>query len=476
MGGSRKRRMVAMKSLAQRTNKLFAKLSFWQSVLLLLLVAIIASELFSATLAFLIEGELRTYIVFITFVVTFAVSLPIVAISIATIKNLDKSRSSLKEANQTLQAVISASPLPILFLDAEGKVSMWNRAAERTFGWTEEEVLGRPLPIVPEDKRDESEALHHRALRCEDLSGVEVIRRRKDGSSLDVSIWTAPLRDAKGVIVGFMKVIADISERKQAEFELREAKERAEYASRAKSEFLANMSHEVRTPLTAIIGFSEIIKDGLLGPVAAPKYVEYASDIHYSGNHLLDIINDILDVSKIEAGNYELREATVALPSTIDFAVRMCAERARRSDIRLDTEIDDGIPALFGDERAVRQMLINLLSNAVKFTPEGGAITVHAAGQQGAGIMLSVSDTGIGIGADDLPKIIEPFAQVESAYTRKHAGTGLGLPLVKLMIELHGGTLEIDSEPGVGTTVRLRFPPERTVHWEEAVAPTMGAA
>ena len=459
-----------MNSLIQRTNMLFAKLNFWQSVLLLLLVAIVAAELLSSALSILIERELRSSMVFIAFVVTSAVSLPIVAFSIATIKNLDESRRSLKESNQTLQAVVTASPLPILFLDREGDVTMWNCAAERTFGWTEGEVLGRPLPTIPEDERDESEALRRKALWSEDLAGVELIRRCKDGSSIDVSVWTAPLRDAKGEIVGIMKVIADITERKRAESELHAAKEQAEYANRAKSEFLANVSHEVRTPLNAIIGFSEIIMNGLLGPIGVPKYIEYASDIHDSGKHLLEIINEILDLSKIEAGNYELHEGRVELPSCVDFAVRMFGERARDCGVRVETEIENGVPALLGDERAIRQMLINLLSNAIKFTPDGGVITVRAKRHETAGVILSVSDTGIGIGAEDLPKILEPFGQVESAYTRKHSGTGLGLPLVKLMIELHGGELEIDSEPGVGTTVNLLFPPERTVREEEAAA------
>ncbi len=462
--------------MMDRINLFFAKLSPRKSVLLLLVLAIVSAEILSSILWFLFEGKVMLFFVFVAFVVTFIVALPIISFSIATIKNLDRSKASLKEANQSLRAVITASPLPIVFLDPVGKVKMWNPAAERSFGWTKKEVLGKPLPIVAPEQRHEHETLHEKTLRGEEVSGVELRRRRKDGSPIDVTAWTAPLRDASGESVGVLSVLADMTERKQAEEELRATKEQAQSANRAKSDFLAKMSHELRTPLNAIIGFSEIIKDGLLGPVGTPKYVEYAHDIHSSGAHLLDIINDILDMSKIEAGGYELQETLVDLPSCIDFAVRMFGQRAHERGIGLETQIEDGLPPLWGDERIIRQMLINLLSNAIKFTPEGGAITLEASRQDDGGIALAVADNGIGIAADDVPKVLEPFGQVESAFTRAHTGTGLGLPLVKLMVDMHGGHFGLNSEPGEGTTVTLSFPPQRCLHGRKGATGTLGSA
>ena len=235
----------------------------------------------------------------------------------------------------------------------------------------------------------------------------------------------------------------------------------AQASDRAKSEFLANMSHELRTPLNAILGFSEIMKDEMLGPLGTAQYREYIQDIHESGAYLLDVINDILDISKVETGNLEISEGDVDLDDVVKKSIRLVQERARDAGVALKIEHKGELPGLFGDERLLKQCLVNLLSNAVKFTPEGGKIAVHIRQPKRGGLCLAVSDTGIGISEEDFDRVLSPFGQVESAYSGTYEGTGLGLPITKALIELHGGSLTLESEIGAGTTVSLNFPKER---------------
>jgi signal transduction histidine kinase len=265
-------------------------------------------------------------------------------------------------------------------------------------------------------------------------------------------------------------VTSDITHLKRAEAELRQAKEQAELANRAKSAFLANMSHELRTPLNAIIGFAEIIQMEMLGPVGTERYLEYATDIGTSGHHLLNLINDLLDLSKIEAGKLELHEAWIDIPATVETCLRFVKERALNHGVELATELIGTLPPLWADERAMKQILLNLLSNAVKFTPQGGRVTVRAMIDGERRLRLAVSDTGIGIAEKDMPRVLEAFGQIDSAMNRKHAGTGLGLPLTRSLIELHGGVFSIESEPGKGTTVSARFPAQRTFSEEGGAA------
>ena len=241
------------------------------------------------------------------------------------------------------------------------------------------------------------------------------------------------------------------------------ARDQAEEANRAKSDFLALMSHELRTPLNAIIGFSEIIKSEMMGPLGNPKYREYASDVFDSGQHLLGLINDILDLSKIEAGKMELEEKDVDVAEVIGSCLRLVTERAAKGGVKLITEIPDDLPALRIDERTLKQILLNLLSNAVKFTPEGGSVTVETWFRPESGFVLQVADTGVGIALEDIPKALTPFGQVGSRLDRKYEGTGLGLPLTKSLVEMSSGSLDLQSEVGAGTTVTVRFPPERAV-------------
>ncbi|HUN50214.1 MAG TPA: HAMP domain-containing sensor histidine kinase [Candidatus Sulfotelmatobacter sp.] len=246
-------------------------------------------------------------------------------------------------------------------------------------------------------------------------------------------------------------------------FELAAATAAAQSANMAKSEFIANMSHELRTPLNAVIGFSEIIKDQMFGADALPRYVAYAADIHRSGSHLLEIINDILDLSKIEAGKLELKDERVELGEVVKVCLALVIDRAEQAGVALVADIPDPPPVIRGDERAVKQVLINLLSNAVKFTPIGGKVLVEVRADERGGVCLKVQDNGIGMSPADIPKAMEAFGQLESSQTRKYAGTGLGLPLVKSLVEMHGGQFRLISEVSVGTSAEVSLPARRVV-------------
>ncbi|HYF55679.1 MAG TPA: HAMP domain-containing sensor histidine kinase, partial [Salinarimonas sp.] len=244
--------------------------------------------------------------------------------------------------------------------------------------------------------------------------------------------------------------LADLAER------YLEQKAHAESASRAKSEFLANMSHELRTPLNAIIGFAEVMENGLFGPLGAPKYGEYCHDIRTSGEYLLSVINDILDMSRIEAGRIMLARTDVDLEGAVGKAARLVSEFARSKDLALDVECQGGIN-VHADERAMQQILVNLLQNAVKFTPPGGRITVRCR-LAGESANIYVEDTGIGIPREALHKLGTPFEQVESEFNRTYKGSGLGLAIAKSLVELHGGGLRIRSQVGIGTIVLVHLP------------------
>jgi PAS domain S-box-containing protein len=281
----------------------------------------------------------------------------------------------------------------------------------------------------------------------------------KDGSYRWLEATMRLIAEAPGELIA---VARDITARRAIEEELLRAKLRAEQASRAKSEFLANMSHELRTPLNAIMGFSQLIRAELLGPVGHAKYLEYSRDIHDSGEHLLGLINEILDLAKLEAGRMELQEGEVDVAAMVDSCAHMLLNAASRAGLALTVDVAPAVPKLIGDEKRLKQVLINLLSNAVKFSEAGGRVTLSAATDPD-GFVFQVTDTGIGIPAELQAGVLEPFGQVQSALARNTEGTGLGLPISVRLIELHGGRLSLDSATGRGTTVTIRLPQSRVL-------------
>jgi two-component system cell cycle sensor histidine kinase PleC len=243
--------------------------------------------------------------------------------------------------------------------------------------------------------------------------------------------------------------------------------DRAEAANRAKSEFLTNMSHELRTPLNAIIGFSEIIRKEHLGPVGSPKYMEYATDIHDSGRHLLTIINDILDLARAESGKLVIREQVFDFASMVRSVFEQMEPQAAEAELVFTLDQPGAPIHARGDERLLRQVVLNLLSNAIKFTPPGGRVSVAICSGTDVGIEFLVADTGVGIPAEDLERVLRPFEQVERALTRSHGGAGLGLSYAVKIVELHGGSLKLESMQGMGTTARFVLPPTRLSAYDQ---------
>ncbi len=329
-------------------------------------------------------------------------------------------------------------------------------SAERLLGKTREETELDDVSTKPfREHLADLEA--HRPFR-----DFVFARTGDDGAVNYLSISGKPRFDENGDFKGYRGTGSNITARIQAEIGLRVAKEQAEFANRSKSEFLANMSHELRTPLNSIIGFSDILRQQTFGPLGSDRYPQYSNDIHASGLHLLQLINDILDVSKIEADALELSPEPVDIRNAVESCLPMIFERASRAKVVVETEIEDGLPRLVADPLRLKQILLNLLTNSLKFTPSGGDVRVEAYLGKDGGIVLAVTDTGIGIAAEDIPKVTEPFGQVESPLVRRFEGTGLGLSLVKSLTELHGGTFGIDSQVGKGTRATISFPAERT--------------
>jgi signal transduction histidine kinase/HAMP domain-containing protein len=256
---------------------------------------------------------------------------------------------------------------------------------------------------------------------------------------------------------GIVLIASDISFLKEREVALRDARDEAEAANRAKTDFLTNMSHELRTPLSAVIGFSEMIVRETFGPVGQPQYKEFADDILHAGRHLMEVITDVLDIAKAQSGTIELQLRTVRPEAVMRAAVRIVHEKARNADINLTTHIGEHLPMVSADTVRLRQVLLNLLSNAIKFTPAGGDINVEVRTHP-EGVALMVRDSGTGMAPDDIPRALQPFIQVDTSLARRHGGTGLGLPLTKIFVELHGGRLEIESAVAEGTTVTVILP------------------
>ncbi len=325
-----------------------------------------------------------------------------------------------------------------------------------------EELLGcSAYEGMSQQDLDEMTDLHHRLTPDNPVARIETHMTDQNGRSVWVQWSKRGLFDEHGRLLEVQAVGRDVTEQKQAEQQRNAALFEAQQANRVKSEFLANMSHELRTPLNSIIGFAESLSLEIFGPHTSPKYSEYSGDILSSATHLLSVINDILDLSRIEAGETRVEDDRIDLPELIGESVSMIRPlaAARQHSVRIDTPRD--LPPLVADSRLVRQILLNILSNAIKYTGVGGSITVTAGLADGK-LFFSVSDTGIGIAEEDLDHVLEPFGQARAAAEITHPGTGLGLAICKHLAELHGGRLKLDSKVGIGTTVTVFMPCSRT--------------
>ena len=365
-----------------------------------------------------------------------------------------------REELAMLAAMANEATDAILAYDAAGHVVYANRACLDLCGFADAEAMERAnLPLLTFEGNELPLSLVD-SLR-EGPYSSEATMLVNGGHGVPCLIRAARLESEGRRPVCYYAIATDISELSAAQERLALQNLELAAADRAKSEFLANVSHELRTPLNAIIGFSELIKSGTWGPIGDPRYLEYANDIHASGNHLLELISDILDLSKIEAGKLELSEQVVDIGRTLKSCLRLIKDRAEEGGIEVRNQAPKALPGLWADERKFKQIFLNLLSNAVKFTPAGHSVAVEVSADSASGVVIKVCDSGIGIAAEDITTALAPFRQIDSQLNRKFEGTGLGLPLAKRLVELHGGTLDIESEVGVGTTVTVCFPAER---------------
>ena len=352
----------------------------------------------------------------------------------------------------------------ITVYDATGKLIRVNKAAERLSGYSFAEMQNEAIwrHVIPgSDFKRVADILADR--RVEDFPIVNVNPWvHKDGTRRLLRWSNVALPDAQGRVAMIVCIGFDITEQREAEITLINAKNDAELANRAKSEFLANMSHELRTPLNAILGFSEIIRDRQFGADVA-RYAEYASHIHDSGEWLLSLISDILDMAKLEAGKLTLVEEVTDLGQIVGGCLRMVSVRAEEGGIALVPKLPTAPVLLLADQKCMKQILLNLLSNAIKFTPSGGRIELEVTNPRQDGVHLVVTDTGCGIPAASMRQLFQPFHQVDSPMTRGRSGTGLGLAITKRLTELHGGTIGVESSPGAGTIVTVALPSSRLV-------------
>lgn len=350
-----------------------------------------------------------------------------------------------------------------LFVHRNWEILFANDAAAQMFGYDVDDFIGRNvMDIVSPDERGVIADIRRRRLAGDDdvPDRYEFLGLKSDGTEIAIEIFSS-LVDWDGS-PAIQATIMDVTRRKQTEHNLLKAKEAAEHADRTKTEFLANMSHELRTPLNAIIGFSQLIRDKIMGDLDA-HYVDYAGSIHASGMHLLEVVNDLLDVASIESGAITLNNEEVEIALIIRSCERMLRTRAQKAELLISVNISDPGVTVRGDARRLKQILINLVNNAIKFTRPGGHVVVHAYLSDANEVVLEVEDSGIGISKADQDVIFDAFTRVNSSFVSEREGTGLGLPLVHALTEMHGGRITLDSEPGRGTKIAVILPPERLI-------------
>jgi PAS domain S-box-containing protein len=388
----------------------------------------------------------------------------IASIVLVTLRQL-RAGSALAASERRYQSLIEALPVGLYRIDRKGRITFANQVCQVYFGTPLQDLVGKIIydfharslawQIAEDDAAVFSSGRAITKVEHQVLTGLP--------EGADMEMVKLPVRDALGRVEELQAIFWDVTERQRSAEALRQTKEAAERASRMKSEFLANISHELRTPLNSVIGFSSLLVEEIYGPLGDDRYRGYATDIQTSGQHLLDLINDILDLSKIEAGELKLEEHEVDLVDVIETCHRMVRKRAERANVNIRVDLPAVVPALFADERQLRQIFLNLLTNGVKFTQPGGKVVVGLRVLPDHRLEISVADTGVGIPQSELDNVMQPFVQVASAHTRDHEGTGLGLPLVKSMAQMHGAEFHLESTPGSGTTATILFPANRVM-------------
>lgn len=385
--------------------------------------------------------------------------------TITDIEERRRAENALSEAEKKYRTIWENAAGGIYQMTPEGRYLSANPAMARILGFEDADQMIRTVRNA--HKLYVSQREHQKFMRALEYADTtqhaEAKLQRNDGEIIWVSENARAIRDDEGNLLYIEGSMEDITQRKNADLEMREAKIQSDLANRAKSEFLANMSHELRTPLNSIIGFSEMIKDEVFGPVGQQAYWEYSRDIYDSGKKLLNIINDILDVSRIEAGQRQLNEARVNPNKVVSEAIDLLKGRADEEGVSIINELDDANPHIVGEELAIKQIMINLLSNAVKFTPKRGRVSIDMEWEDDGAIRINITDTGAGLDESEISKALSPFGQIDTGLDRNHSGTGLGLTLVDSLIKLHGGQFDIFSQKGVGTTASIVIPAARVV-------------
>jgi PAS domain S-box-containing protein len=375
------------------------------------------------------------------------------------ITELIVAENNIREYSEKLDLILHSMAEGVATINTDGTIDYVNPVVEKMFGYTSKELIGSNVSmLMPEPYHSEHDGYlsNYLASTKNKILGKyrEVVGKRKDGSIFPMNLTTNKYF-ADGEIK-FVGTVHDLSDRKQTEMELKDAKVKAEAANQTKTDFLANMSHELRTPMNAILGFGQLLSH-LPDEKLSGKQNEYVDHILESGNHLLNLINDILDISAIEAGKLELHVEEVEIGPLIGEMLTLVKTRADDGNVKLSAKIAEDAATIWTDDRRLKQILINLLSNAVKFTPVGGEVTVRCKSDRNNQISFVVSDTGIGMTKKEIQKALETFGQVDSSVARKQQGTGLGLPLVKHLVEALGGSFKINSRKNIGTTITFKF-------------------